>query len=458
MSKLKVIASDIADRNITLYDKSLGIIRNGEDNIYPTRIERVVNCSVTAKSAASMYGKFIMGAGFIVDMEKFIIGKTKNRKLTPNKLLQAIANELKNHLACFIHVNYNANFKISSVAVIPYGYCRFGEEDNENYSGKIIVYNNWDKRYSQKFERTKFKAFDTFNTNPEVIKYQVDAAGGFANYLGQVYYLSLDNSSTYPLAPIDVAIEDAESEYNFGVFRNSTIKKGFFISTILRHSPFDSEKDKEKFKDKIENFQGAENAEKILMLEDEFTSDNKDGNLRIDKLDVNYNNKIFDNWTSTVSNNIRKCYKNIPVALIDYEQGKLGNTSGDSFLAAQKFYNSMTAEERMSVSIALAEIFSNYKENINATGDWSIKELELIKEAATIDAQEQAIQKSQAELRGSVGGVTSLLAIQTSVGIGTTTYESGVAMLKYIYGYSDSVAREILGQPKETSDGGNTLN
>lgn len=454
MAGLKLIGSETADRNVTLFDKSLGVIRNGEDNLYPTRIERAINSSVTAKSSADMYGKFIMGSGFTVDMEKFIVGKTKNRKLTPNKLLQSISNELKKHLACFIHVNYNANFKISSVAVIPYKYCRFGQADDANYSGKIIVYNNWDKTKSNRMEKSKFKAFDTFNTNPDVVKYQIEKAGGFNKYLGQIYYLSLDDSSTYPLSPVDVCLEDAESEYNFSVFRNTTITGGFFAPIVMRHAKFEDKKDKEAFVEKVKNLKGAKNADKILLLEDEFTSDNKDGSLRIDKVDLNYNDKTFGTWPADVSNNIRKAYKNIPVVLVDYEAGKLGNTSGESFYAAQKFYNSITSEERMSLSAAMKEIFSNFYQNINPENDWSIKELEILKQDVTVDAQAQALQQSQAQLRGSVGGVTALLAVQTSVSAGTTTYESGVAMLKYIYGYEDAVAREILGQPKTIEDAG----
>lgn len=391
---LRVIATSVQDRNIQKFDKSLGVIRNGEDNIYPTRVERIINSSITSKSAAKMYGKFIMGAGFSIDLESFTVGRTKNRKLTPNKLLQAVANELKNFGACFIHVNYNANFKIDSVATIPYGYCRFGEADSQDYSGKVVVYNNWDKRYCQKIEKSKFKTFDVFNPDPNVIAYQVKMQGGFKNYKGQVYFLSMDQSALYPLAPVDVAIEDAESEYNFGVFRNRTIKKGFFVSTIIRHAPFkdregengesipgSAQSEEKKFTNRITEFQGAENAESIMLLEDEFTSDNPDGGLRIDKLKVDYNDKIFESWTTTTSNNIRKTFNNIPIVLIDYEAGRMGNTSGESFAAAQRFYNAMTSEERTTVSMAMKEIFAIYKENINPSSDWTIKELQIMADA-----------------------------------------------------------------------------
>lgn len=454
MGTLKLIGSETSDRNITLFDKSLGVIRNGEDNLYPTRIERTINSSITAISSASMYGKFMMGHGFSVNMEDFIIGKTKNKKLTPNKLLQAITNDLKKHQGCFIHCNYNANFKISSVSVIPYRYCRLGQADDVNYSGKIVVYNNWDKSISNRMEKSKFKAFDTFNPNPEVVAYQVEKAGGFNKYLGQIYFLSMDDSSIYPLSLIDVCLEDAESEYNFAVFRNTTITGGFFAPIVMRHSKFEDKKDKQAFIEKVQNLKGARNADKILLLEDEFTSDNKDGGLRIDKVDLNYNDKTFGTWPADVSNNIRKAFKNIPVVLVDYEQGKLGNTSGESFYAAQNFYNSVTSEERMTIEMAIKSIFSNFYMDINPAKDWSIKPLEILKKEIAVDAQAAALQQSQAQLRGSVGGVTALLAVQTSVSAGTTTYESGVAMLKYIYGYQDAVAREILGQPKTIEDAG----
>lgn len=56
--------------------------------------------------------------------------------------------------------------------------------------------------------------------------------------------------------------------------------------------------------------------------------------------------------------------------------------------------------------------------------------------------------EAQADLRGSVGGVTGLLAIQTGVSQGTTSYESGVAMLTIIFGFTDEQAKQLLGKPK----------
>jgi hypothetical protein len=59
---------------------------------------------------------------------------------------------------------------------------------------------------------------------------------------------------------------------------------------------------------------------------------------------------------------------------------------------------------------------------------------------------------AQAALRGSVGGVQGVLAIQTAVTTGTTTFESALSILTIIYGFSEEDAKNILGQPKPQGD------
>lgn len=66
------------------------------------------------------------------------------------------------------------------------------------------------------------------------------------------------------------------------------------------------------------------------------------------------------------------------------------------------------------------------------------------------DNSDPATLEAQAGLRGSVGGVQGILAIQSSVAMGTTTYESAISMLTIIYGFTAEQAAELLGEP-ETS-------
>ena len=58
--------------------------------------------------------------------------------------------------------------------------------------------------------------------------------------------------------------------------------------------------------------------------------------------------------------------------------------------------------------------------------------------------------QAQAQLKGSVGGVQSLLEVQASYGAGTTTYESAIAILDLIFGFSRPQAIRLLGNPDKT--------
>jgi hypothetical protein len=57
--------------------------------------------------------------------------------------------------------------------------------------------------------------------------------------------------------------------------------------------------------------------------------------------------------------------------------------------------------------------------------------------------------KAQAELKGSVGGVQSLLEVQASYAAGTTTYESAIAILDLIFGFNREQAVRLLGNPEK---------
>jgi hypothetical protein len=147
----------------------------------------------------------------------------------------------------------------------------------------------------------------------------------------------------------------------------------------------------------------------------------------------------------------------IPSQLFEAVSGKLGNSSGEDLKVAQAMYNQTTAPIRELYETAFAELFDNYKTELSVVfeimqysilaEDGTIKEGEATG-AEDVESSEYINAKAQANLRGSVGGVTAILAIQSSVSSQLTDYDSGITMLKEIYGYSEEVARSILGIPK----------
>ena len=102
--------------------------------------------------------------------------------------------------------------------------------------------------------------------------------------------------------------------------------------------------------------------------------------------------------------------------------------------------------------------FSDFKEetaleNTNNSSKTNTSNLSLIDAPADENSEpvnqfDEATKQAQAQLKGSVGGVQSLLAIQASYVAGTTSYESAIAMLNLIFGFTRVEAVRLLGDPK----------
>jgi hypothetical protein len=71
-----------------------------------------------------------------------------------------------------------------------------------------------------------------------------------------------------------------------------------------------------------------------------------------------------------------------------------------------------------------------------------------VNQASLSPAALEAEAKAKANLKGSVGGVQGILAIQASVVAGTTDYDSALAILEVIFGIPPDDAKRILGEPK----------
>jgi hypothetical protein len=320
---------------------------------------------------------------------------------------------------------------------------RLGQVDDQLYSGKLVVYNNWDKELSNQINKRDFKIFDQYNPRQDVLSVQMTAAGGVQSWGGQVLFRSFDETYLYPLSPIDPVIHDVDTEAQSSLIKNKKVRRGFHHSMIIRHAPFDSDEDEDEFGKVLEASLGAENAGGIVLLEDEFNSDKPDGSVRIDALKSDVDSRSLEYSEKSTANNIRKVFNNVPPVLVDFVEGQLGNTSGESLKAAIDFYNMQTEQERQVIEEDFNALMGNFA--LNFGDQWLITPMS----ASGQDSFEAENQKAQATLRGSVGGVQGVLSIQSSVSTGTTSRSSGVAMLVHIFGFDPVTANQILGDVKE---------
>jgi hypothetical protein len=338
-----------------------GIMDFGDNNDYPQIIERIFNESISATSIANIFAKFLVGKGF----ENPLINN------------QVIGKDIR---GTYVHIAETIDMVAKEVKHIPFKYCRFTKKDDTGYCAKVAVYDNWEKDSIQKFEKEKINSYPIWNKSKEAFDSNIQACGGFEKFTGRVNYLFFDNQYLYPLSPIDTVYMDSDSEAQISIFKNNQLRNGFLDKTILRVQPPSTEKEREEFISNIKKSLGVD-GDPVLTLEDEVDENGeikKTGAFALDTLKSTINDKLFENWEKSLRNNIRIAYWALPALLVDYEESKLGTTSGEAINQAVKFYNAITKDFRSEISEFFKEIFSNFDNDILANNqNWDIKELEL---------------------------------------------------------------------------------
>lgn len=355
------------------YDSQKQIFLNGEDNLYPDRIESVSEHSVTAKRAAALMASYIVGKGFGEELNNLIVNERTGK--TALDMASAIGVNFAKFRGVFIHVSYKIQktgetltYSHNSYSVLPFSDCRIGKSDDSGYSGKIWVCSDW----SDPEEVKKAKAYDVYNPDQNVIKAQIKKAKGIANYGGQILFYNFDDY-VYPLSNLHPAIEDAESERLASVYKNKSLKKGFFGKTLVVTKPLvdnfaeaeekqRQESEREAFQKTIQKFIGAENVEGVLHLELEFRGDKLEDEILFKNIDSNIDDKLFEFTERSVSDNIRMCFNNVPAPLIRSRDGALFGPNGEGVRALKEFYQDQTENERLVLQQIMNRLFKHYKE------------------------------------------------------------------------------------------------
>ena len=359
----KFVAAKLIElvKRLVKYDKTLGVYTNGYDNNYAERVERIINNSATAKPATKLFRKYIVGKGFDDDLNKFIVNK--EHRISLRKFLFNLVNSYAYQNGVFIHINYNLNYKITSLKVFPYKHCLVGKKDDKDWAGKILVYDNW-LGENGKVDKKKINVIDAYNPNPKVIKAQIEKAGGIDDYKGQVFFYNPEDT-VYPLAHIDNVLNDADSEHRVGVFKNVSLRKGFFGKKILITPPMVdgelrkplselseseqeekrlSESERENFRKESQSFLGADNSGDFMHMEMEFEGDDIEKAFKWVDIKTNIDDKLFAHTETSVSNNVAKSL-GVPSILIDNNDKSIFGNSGALLRSAKEFFQEQREED-----------------------------------------------------------------------------------------------------------------
>lgn len=366
---MRINLLEVDNRLSIKYNKVDGIFNWGADNAYPSLVKSLTNSSVTAKQCVDLNAKYIYGKGFDFAKENAPIINKKG--LNINQLYRIVGREFSEQNNIFLHVNYNALFEIISVDLISSEQVRIGSTDSTGYNGKYIVYDNWDKSKGKKIEKKDFKVIDRFNPNQEVIEKQVEAAGGWSKYKGQILHINSDFSSTYSLSDVDSVIYDADSEYQASLFKNSGLRKGFFGAKLFVTKPFESDYERKDFENTINDLKGSENSSGVLLLEANLQSDNLAEHILIQNIDSNIDDKKFESTEISTARNIRKAY-GVPSILIDNSDNSIFGNSGELLKQAKVMHWENKDEERSIIIDALKSIFKHFHQQINPNNNWNV--------------------------------------------------------------------------------------
>lgn len=359
-------------KRVVSYDKGIEAIKNGEDNDYPERVERLIDHSITAKQCRKLFRQYLTGKGFD-GLNEIKVNKDGSSLLAfTSRFIQ----EYATHGGVYVHVMHNAAGLPVSYTVVPYTKMRKGKKDSKNYSGKYAKLDDWVDG-----SKKDVVWFNAFSTDPEIVQKNIENAGGIDKYKGQIYFFNPSNID-YPLAHIHPVMNDTDSEFRAGVFKNKSLRKGFFGKNILVTPPridpvltsvdrrnlseeerlnlTHQEKAAEDVTETLKSFVGVENNEGFMSLEMELEGDDIDKAIKHIKIDTDIDDKLFEYTEGSTSNNIRKAYNNVPVILVDSSDHSIFGNSGEAILQAKMFYQEQTHEERMLIEQAFKVLFKNY--------------------------------------------------------------------------------------------------
>ncbi|MBS7564668.1 hypothetical protein KHS38_09655 [Mucilaginibacter sp. Bleaf8] len=357
-------------------NQTYGILNYDIDNAYPQRMLELVAGSPTAKDCWNKRAKFIAGNGFEEkDLGKRIIN---DNGLTLAKLLKAVATDKALFSGFGIHVNYNANYKISSANYVKFEDVRMGNIDCAETCGKYAVYSDWGRKTWKSIMRSKITFLDKYNPDPAIIEKQVYEAGGWENYKGQLYYFNPEVDD-YPLIEADSVWEDFETEAGIKIFNNREVTTGFLPSTMLfmqaRREEADNSgpdnaisgaKQPSQLEKDLGAFQGAKSAQKIIVIEYEDESSKPE----FQPYSIQNNDRLFESTEKSVEARIIKGFS-VPKELINAEKAS-GLSNGGEKKEAIREFNDNTAADRLELSEAFQELFSNFHESLNPRNNWNI--------------------------------------------------------------------------------------
>lgn len=342
-------------------DKRTEVYNWGADNAFPSLITGLISISVTAKNCVDRVSKAIYGGGF----GKMGLIKVDSAGTTLNDVYRNSTIEYAENNNVFLQVGYDLNYDFSSVKLITNHCGRIGKSDDKDYSGRYVVYNNWDKTKGKKIMSDQFQLVDVFNPNKDVIRGQMerDEKLGIA-YKGQIIHIKNSPRFKYGVSDLYPVMEECLLEMNSKNFRARGSEKGFLNTKLLTVKPFGSDEERRSFKNELKNAQGADNASSVVLLETSSVVDEVEKALQMDDLSSKYNDKLFEYSDREAEKNICKAL-GVPLVLVNPNNDSMFGNSGELLREAKKEMFYSRSEDRDKLEEVFKMIMAGFANPVN---------------------------------------------------------------------------------------------
>lgn len=339
------------------------------DNMYPLRIEKVINNSPTGRRCANLMAKYIIGKGNAVN---FPVGKG----LFINDILRQSGIDIAYQYGVYFRLKYIVDadksqiegspiFKPGSIEVLDYVPMAKSKEDDADYPGKLYMLKDDCKGGLVNSDNELDKWFYPYNRDSIVIKAQMlndckikeiespTLDQMIHNYRGQVYYMNLTPKFVYALPLADSVYNDLDTEFRISNYNNTQTRKGFLGKTIVVRYEDDEEQDDE-FEEELGNFLGSENSSTVFTVEVPQNIDKDlDKAFVVNQLKAQFDDKLFESTIKNLRQNIMGAFNNIPEPLVFSGSGAMFGTSGDTYTQMKLFYWEQNEYERSTLEQTL---------------------------------------------------------------------------------------------------------
>lgn len=342
----------------------------GDQNDYPQKLMEVVGASITGGACVDQYGRFVFGRGF--RQRDFYKAEVNGRGETADDLLESVARDLAMFGGFALHVNWNALYEVTSVAHVPFEWLRFEELDDDYEFRRVAMHKDWGRRYTnlRRFRSSDIVWFDFFNPDHEAIRQQVEEAGGWEQWNGQIFYYSRRGPKCYPLPVYDSALTDMSAEeglsnLSYRNIRNNYMPAGMFID----HLNGENSKDQaEERKQELAEFQGDTKAGRMLYCNLEEGEQEPE----FKPFETNNTDQKFKQADEKVPDRIGAAFCQPPILRAKDVGSNFGATA---MREAYDYYNTQTETERLTIERVMKDVFQYMRgiARINPDGDYSIQ-------------------------------------------------------------------------------------